>query len=68
MLEQMLAHEGLLCGLKNQITYLAVLETHDLLDVVDLCIASNLGSAGVPHIQQLPPTWRYTESESCLCQ
>ena len=47
--------QGLLRAGDLQASHLAVLETHDLLYVLDLCIARNLGHACVPHIQQLSP-------------
>jgi hypothetical protein len=36
-------------------SYLAMLETKNLLDVLDLGIAGDLNSAGIAHIQQLTP-------------
>jgi len=32
-----------------------MLQAHDLLDGLNLCIGSNLGSTGVSHIEQLAP-------------
>lgn len=36
-------------------THLAMLQAHDLLDGLDLCIGCNLGGTGIPYIQQLAP-------------
>ena len=38
--------------------HLAVLQAHDLLEVLDLCVARNLSRARVTHIQQLAPAHR----------
>ena len=35
--------------------HLAMLQTHDLLNILDLCIAADLGYAGIAYIQQLAP-------------
>jgi hypothetical protein len=35
--------------------HLAVLQAQDLFDVLDLGVASDLGSTGVAHVQQLAP-------------
>ena len=32
-----------------------MLQAHDLLDGLDLCIGRNLGGTGIPYIQQLAP-------------
>ena len=47
--------QGLLGAGGLQASDLAMLEAHNLLDVLDLCIARNLGRACVSHIQQLSP-------------
>ena len=36
-------------------THLAMLQAHDLLDVLDLSVACDLGHAGFTHIEQLAP-------------
>lgn len=38
-----------------QLSYLAVLQTQDLLDILDLSICADLGSVGIADIQQFSP-------------
>lgn len=40
-------------SLLQELSHLAMLQAHDLLDVLDLSIGSNLGGRCVPHIQEL---------------
>lgn len=45
-------------------THLAMLQAHDLLDGLYLCIGCNLGSTGIPNVQQLAPEAQPSEVNS----
>ena len=39
-------------------SHLAMLQAHDLLDVLNLRVVDDLGQVGLPHVQQLAPADR----------
>ena len=43
--------------------HLAMLQAHDLLDVLDLRVVDDLGQVGLPHVQQLTPAHNVRQSD-----